>query len=327
MLLDQLRGRIATAIFNILKSIAHNGAFTAREMLSSLLPTMAIPLSYDFQDEVRVLNEFDARLFIFDEKRIEAAPNSNVTDENFSFVADGNMVQAKLRALMPEDSSLEGCARLLDMSHDRPSYRPVVSSTVTAAMTLNTPSLGGYFAETAEQIHYLQEKVEEDKREIDRLTFLAEYNLVERTPHEHNLRGGHLSPYFVDALPADQRRRSRTLSSVQEMSRLHIEELKNLLDERSFKLERLRTFEVINFRKAIEDVVDYLDFAFSATTHRHAHSAVPTYMSTMACRQGADVCKLFVNTMKAMCNFERDQVMPPAHFANFSYDVIPMDTQ
>ena len=111
------------------------------------------------------------------------------------------------------------------------------------------------------------------------------------------------------------------------MSRLHIEELKNLLDERSFKLERLRTFEVINFRKAIEDVVDYLDFAFSATTHRHAHSAVPTYLSTMACPQGADICKLFVNTMKAMCNYERDQVMPPAHFANFSYDVIPMDTQ
>ena len=91
----------------------------------------------------------------------------------------------------------------MDISYDRPSYRPVVSSTVTAAMTLNTPSLGGYFAE---QILYLQEKVEEDKREIDRLTFLTEYNLVERTPHEHNLGEGHLS-YFVDALPADQRSR------------------------------------------------------------------------------------------------------------------------
>ena len=62
---------------------------------------------------MRVLNEFE-------EKRIEAAPNSNVTDENFSFVADGNMVQAKLRALMPEDTSHEGCARLLDMSHFLP---------------------------------------------------------------------------------------------------------------------------------------------------------------------------------------------------------------
>ena len=288
--------------------IAHESYHQVKRLLDSK-NLLASPLPFTFISYEETYNEFHARCYHYSRLRYQPLAIHLETDNSFSFAADGDSVIGTLYALGEENisSSAINTMMSLNMFHR---YLPPVTASKAGQIILSTPLLI-LDDEQESQILELRTQIAENRIQIERLTFLTQFNVVERGAHTYDLRPRTANDHFIEALPNEERRRERTFSRCIEHGTALERELASLNRLKQERQNRALVFERVGLQKVLEDIVDFISHSFNIDSDFQNTIRAP-HMDIVSLRQSSDLSKIFLNMMKSLVLMAGNENAPPA---------------